>query len=53
MNKDYINLAKQAVEENWDAYAIMAQFMSLQKEQDAKLAELLGSPEIADAIRTQ
>lgn len=51
--KEYIELAKRATEEGWDAFRIMAEFMALQKEVDAKLAELLGHPEIAEAIRQQ
>lgn len=51
--KEYIELAKKATEEHWDAFKIMAEFMSLQKEQDAKIAELLGNSEIASAIRNQ
>lgn len=51
--KEYIELAKKALEENWDAYRIMAEFMSLQKEMDAKIAEQNGSIEIAEKIRQQ
>lgn len=51
--KEYIELSKRAIEEHWDAYKIMAEFMALQKELDAKLAEQLGSEEIALAIRQQ
>lgn len=53
MNKDFIELAKLAVEEEWDAYKIMAAVMALQKETDAKLAEILGAFNVADAIRQQ
>ncbi len=53
MMKEYIELAKKASEEQWDAFKIMAEFMSLQKEQDAKIAEMLGATDIATAIRTQ
>jgi hypothetical protein len=51
--KEYIELAKRATDEAWDAYRIMAEFMALQKEIDAKLADQLGQPDIATAIRQQ
>lgn len=51
--KEYIELAKKAIEESWDAYRIMAEFMALQKELDAKIAEQNGSIEIAEKIRQQ
>lgn len=51
--KEYIELAKRAMDEKWDAYRIMAEFMALQKEFDARLAEQMGSAEIAEAIRQQ
>lgn len=51
--REYIELAKKAVEEGWDAYRIMAEFMALQKELDAKIAEQLGATEVANAIRQQ
>lgn len=51
--KEYIALAKKATEEGWDAYRIMAEFMALQKELDAKIAEENGSIEIAEKIRQQ
>jgi hypothetical protein len=51
--KEYIEKAKQAIDEGWDAFRIMAEFMSMQKEHDAKLAEALGNQEIADQIRQQ
>ena len=47
MNKEFLELAKIAVEESWDAFKIMAEFMALQKEIDAKIAN------IADKIRQQ
>ena len=53
MNKEYIELAKKATDEKWDAFRIMAEFMALQKESDAKLVELMGYPEIAETIRQQ
>lgn len=49
--REYIELAKKATDEKWDAYRIMAEFMALQKELDAKIAEQLGAPDIATAIR--
>ena len=51
--KEYIELARRATEDKWDAYRIMAEFMALQRELDAKKAESMGSPEIAEAIRQQ
>lgn len=51
--RELIELAKKATEEGWDAYKIMAEFCSAQKEIDAKLVEALGYPEIAEAIRKQ
>ena len=51
--KEYIELSKRAIEEKWDAYKIMAEFMALQKELDAKIAEQLGSVEVANAIKQQ
>jgi hypothetical protein len=51
--KEYIEIARRAIEEQWDAYKIMAEFMALQKELDAKIAETHGSEEIANAIRQQ
>lgn len=51
MNRDALELAQKATEEVWDAFKIMAEFCAFQKEQDAKLAETLGSHDIADSIR--
>lgn len=53
MNREAIALAKQAVEESWDAFKIMAEFSALQKEADARIAESNGSTEIAELIRNQ
>jgi hypothetical protein len=53
MNKIFLDVAKQAVEEQWDAFKIMAEMIALQKEIDAKLCETLGFKEIAESIRTQ
>jgi len=53
MKREYIEMAKKAIEENWDAFRIMAEFIAIQKEMDAKIAELAGSQEIAEAIRLQ
>lgn len=53
MNKQMLELAKKATEENWDAFKIMAEFCSLQKEIDAKIAEINGSVDIAEKIRMQ
>lgn len=51
--REYIELAKKATEEKWDAYRIMAEFMALQKDADAKIAEQMGAAEVANAIRQQ
>ncbi len=51
--REYIELSKKAIEEGWDAYRIMAEFMALQKELDVKIAEQLGAQEVADRIRQQ
>lgn len=53
MNKDILEVAKRATEEQWDAFKIMAEFMSIQKETDAKIAEINGSDDIATKIRNQ
>lgn len=53
MNKDFLASAQRATEEGWDAFRIMAEFMSLQKEADAKIAEGLGATDVALAIRGQ
>lgn len=53
MNKEFLELAKRAVEEGWDAFRIMAEMIALQKEIDAKLLETLGYPDLATTIRTQ
>ena len=53
MNRQMLELAKRATEENWDAFKIMAEFCALQKEQDAVIAELNGSIDIANKIRMQ
>lgn len=53
MNRDALELAQRAVEEGWDSFKIMAEFCAFQKEQDAKIAELQGSTEIAELIRIQ
>jgi len=51
--KEYIELAKKAVDEEWDAFRIMAAFMALQKELDARIADSMGYSEIAEKIRQQ
>jgi hypothetical protein len=53
MNRESLELAKKATEEGWDAYKIMAEFIALQKETDAKIAEEMGNDEIARVIRIQ
>ena len=53
MNKDFLETARKAVEEKWDAWRIMAEFISLQKEVDAKLCEENGQQEMAEKIRQQ
>jgi len=53
MNKQFLEIAKLAVEEGWDAFKIMSEMISLQKEIDAKLLETLGYDELAEKIRLQ
>ena len=53
MNKEFLELAKRATEELWDAYRIMAEMINFQKEADAKIAEQNGAIDIAEKIRTQ
>jgi len=53
MNKEFLELAKRATEEGWDAFRIMAEMIALQKEIDAKLCESHGDNVMAERIRTQ
>ena len=53
MNKEFLELAKRATEESWDAYRIMAEMIVFQKEIDAKIAENNNALEVANKIRTQ
>ncbi len=53
MKKEFLEIAQRAIAEGWDAFKIMAEFTSVQKEIDAQIAETNGSPEIAEAIRQQ
>jgi len=53
MNKEFLELAKRATEESWDAYRIMAEMIAFQKEVDAKIAEREGNNDLADKIRIQ
>lgn len=53
MNKEFLEKAKLAIEENWDAFKIMSEMIALQKEIDAKLLETLGYAELAETIRMQ
>lgn len=53
MNKQFLDIAKQAMEEQWDAFKIMAEMIALQKEIDAKICENLGFSNLAESIRTQ
>jgi len=53
MNKEFLELAKRATEEGWDAFRIMAEMIAFQKEVDAKIAENNNALEIADKIRIQ
>lgn len=53
MNKQFLDLAKQAVDEKWDTFKIMAEMIALQKEIDAKLCEDNNLPEMAEKIRLQ
>jgi hypothetical protein len=51
MNREFLELAKKATEEGWDAFRIMAEMIAFQKEIDAKIAENAGSESIANLIR--
>ncbi len=53
MKKEFLELIQRANAENWDSFKIMAEFISIQKEIDAKIAEDNGYPELAEKIRTQ
>jgi hypothetical protein len=53
MNKELLEIAKQATAEGWDAFKIMAVMLDYQKEVDAKLVSALGHEDIADKIRNQ
>jgi len=53
MNKQFLELAKQAVDEQWDAFKIMAEMIALQKEIDAKICEDQGNIALAQIIRLQ
>lgn len=53
MQREFIDIAKQAVDEEWDAFKIMAEFTNIQKETDAKLCELNGYQDMAELIRQQ
>ena len=53
MNKEFLELAKRATEEGWDAFRIMAEMIAFQKEADAKIAENNNALEVANKIRIQ
>lgn len=53
MRKEFAELAQRAKDEGWDSFRIMAEFMALQKQIDAELADKMGCPEVAEAIRAQ
>ncbi len=53
MKKEFLEIAQRALTEGWDSFKIMAEFISVQKEIDAQIAESNGSQEIADKIRQQ
>jgi len=53
MKKEFLEIAQRAITEGWDAFRIMAEFTSVQKEIDAQIAEANGSPEIAEKIIQQ
>ncbi len=53
MNREFLELAKRATEEGWDAFRIMAEMIAFQKELDAKIAEDNGATEVAEKIRLQ
>lgn len=53
MNKEFLDLAKMATEEKWDAFRIMAEMIALQKEVDARICEQNNNEDLANKIRTQ
>jgi hypothetical protein len=53
MKKEFLEIAQRALAEGWDSFKIMAEFINVQKEIDAKLAEANNYPELADKIRQQ
>ena len=53
MNKEFLDLAKKAIDEKWDAFKIMSQMIDLQKQKDAKILENLGYTELANIIKIQ
>jgi len=53
MNREFLELAKRAIDEGWDAFKIMAEMIALQKEIDAKLCESNNNFEMATKIRQQ
>lgn len=52
-NREYLAIAQRAIEEEWDAYKIMAEMTLAQREADAKILESLNYPELAQIIRSQ
>jgi len=53
MKKEFLEIAQKAIAEGWDAFRIMAEFIAVQKEIDAQIAEAHNNDEIANAIRQQ
>lgn len=51
--KELLAMAKKANDEKWDAFKIMAEFMAIQKEIDAGIAESNGHSDLAKFIRNQ
>lgn len=53
MKKEFLEIAQKAIAEGWDAFKIMAEFISVQKEIDAQIAEQNNALDIAEKIRQQ
>lgn len=49
--RELLVIVKNAVENNVDFYTLATEIATLQKEEDARVAEALNQPEIAAAIR--
>ena len=53
MDKTLLELPKQATEQGWDAFKIMSEMITYQKEKDADIVSNAGFIEAAELIRIQ